>query len=254
MEGKVVFTSAKPNVDNKQLEKDENGYYYITLGALNVYNSAGEYYTAVGARDLFENISSTLMRRIKSGFLKSEVGHPKFVPGMTKNDFFNRNLRIEETNVCAHIRTLELVPTEEDSGIGNGDKVILVKGWVKPSGPKGESLQKALDNPDENVAFSVRSFTKNVYKLGTNIKTIVQLITYDWVTEPGIHYATKNKTLGVESMDGFVMDLSDITVGDEIDECYACSLESEDDKKIVHEIIENTKACENNGSCILNEW
>jgi len=254
MEGKIVFTSAKPNVNNKKLEKDDAGYYYITLGALNVFNSAGEYYITDGVREMFEDKSSTLMRRIKSGFLKSEVGHPKLQPGMNKNQFFNRNLRIEETNVCVHIRDLELVNTDNDSGMGNNTKTILVMGWVKPSGPKGDFLQKALDNPDENVAFSVRSFTKNSYVHGTTIKQIVQLITYDYVTEPGIHYATKNKSLGIESMDTFEMDLSELTNGDDLDECFACSLESDSEKEIVQEIIDNTRKCEKEGNCILEDW
>lgn len=254
MNGKIIFTSAKPNVNNKQLEKDSAGYYYITLGALNVFNSAGQFYTATGVKDMFEDKASTLMRRLKSAFLKSEVGHPKRLPGMSKNEFFNRNLRIEETNVCAHIRDLELVETNDDSGLGDGSTVILVKGWIKPSGPKGDFLQKALDNPDENVAFSVRSFTQNSVVHGTMIKQIVQLVTYDFVTEPGISYATKNKTLGLESMDTFEMDLSEVTDGDDIDECFACSLENEDEKQVVKELLVNVRKCEQEGNCILEDW
>jgi len=40
----VVFTTVKSNGDNRKLEKDDNGYYKVTLGALNVFNSANQYY------------------------------------------------------------------------------------------------------------------------------------------------------------------------------------------------------------------
>jgi len=253
MGDKIIFSSNVTNTDNKQLEKDEKGYYLITVGALNIFNSAGQYYTANEVRNMFEDNNSTLMRRIKSGFLKSEVGHPNLEKGMTKNEFFNRNLRIEETNVCAHIRDLMLVDTNTDSGLGTGDKTVLVKAWLKPSGPKGDFLQKALDNPDENVAFSVRSFTKNSILRGTTIRKIVQLITYDYVTEPGISLATKNKTLGLESENNIVFDMEDIADGVEVNECFECGLEDNNAKEVVKELITNVSKCED-GNCVLSRW
>ena len=256
MANEVIFTSVKYNADNKVLEKDDKGYYLITLGALNVFNSAGEYYTANGVRDMFTDKSSSLMRRLGNGFLKAEVGHPKLQPGMSKTDFFNRNLRIEETNTCAHIRDLILVDTNTPSGIGN-EKIILIKGWVKPAGPKGDFLQKAFDDPDENIAFSVRSFTNNKL-VGTNyIKTIAQLVTFDYVTEPGIEYATKRRTLGVESRDSFTMDICDISNEDStgLNICYECSLESNDEKELVKELIHNVNSNTNsNNKSILDNW
>jgi len=252
MSNNIVFTSVKSNADNRLLEKDDNGYYKVTLGALNMFNSAGEFYTINGVRDMFINKSSSLQRRIKNGFLKSEVGHPNLQPGMSKEQFFNRNLRIEETNTCMHIRDLILVDTNESSGGPDGSNIILVQGWVKPSGPKGDFLQKALDNPDENVAFSVRSFTKNSVVKGVVVKQIVQLITYDYVTEPGISVATKWKKLGIESMDLCDMDLDVISSNEEIDECYGCSLENNDERLIVEEIISNTATTKNNS--IIDSW
>ena len=239
MSDKIIFSSIKSCADNRKPEKDDKGYYLVTLGALNVVNSAGEYYTAKDVADMFVSDSSVLMRRIRNGALRGEVGHPKFIPGMSRTQFFNRNIKIDEENVCVHIRDLILEETNRPSEVPGEGNLILVKGWITPSGPKGDFLAKALENPEENVAFSVRCFTKNSFKNGMVYKKIVQLITYDYVNEPGIADATKFKSLGIESIDGVVMDLDEISNGDDIDECFECNLESAEEKSIVKELISN---------------
>ncbi len=250
----VVFTTIKSNTDNRKLETDGRGYYKITLGALNVFNSANEYYKLDdNVKKLFTEDSSVLIRRIKSGSLKSEVGHPKLIPGMTRNDYFARNLRIEETNICAHIRDIMLEETDIDSGYGNGDKVVLVSGWVAPSGVHGEALKKDLENPDVNVAFSIRSFTKNKMIGGTVVKYIGQVVTWDWVNEPGINHATKWKTIGIESADKFSMSIEELKGDDEdINICLNCSLESNDERELTKDLI-NTLEKDTNKNIIL-DW
>ena len=250
----VVFTTIKSNTDNRKLETDGRGYYKITLGALNVFNSANEYYKLDdNVKKLFTEDSSVLMRRIKSGSLKSEVGHPKLVPGMTRNDYFARNLRIEETNICAHIRDIMLEETDIDSGYGNGDKVVLVTGWVAPSGVHGEALKKDLENPDVNVAFSIRSFTKNKMVGGTVVKYIGQVVTWDWVNEPGINHATKWKTIGIESADKFSMSIEELKGDDEdINICLNCSLESNDERELTKDLIDTLEKDTNKN--IILDW
>ena len=100
----TIFSS---NAKSGILTPDANGYYTIVLGALNTYNSAGEYYTAEGALQLFEN-SSHLMRRIKNGSLYAELGHPKKQTGMTMEAFYQRIITIDEGNCCGHICELSL--------------------------------------------------------------------------------------------------------------------------------------------------
>jgi len=251
MSGKIIISSVKTNVDNRKLEKDENGYYLINVGGFNVFNSAGDYYTAEGVKDLLMKPNGAFQRRLKAGNLRSEVEHPKFVPGMSKHEFFNRNLKIDLNNTCAHIRDVILEPTNDSSGYRN-DKFILCKLWLKPSGVKGDALQKSLDNPDENTCFSIRSFTKDTFINGVNVKKLVQVITWDWVVEPGIATATKFKTLGVESMDEVAIELDDISNGDDISECLECSLESHDEKMLVKELIKNSKS--ESKYDIVNKW
>ena len=254
---KVVFTTIKANTQNADLKKDDKGYYYVTLGALNVFNSANEFYILdKSVEDLFTKDSSVLMRRLKAGYLKGEVGHPKLEQGMTREQFFARNMRIDERNVCVHIRDIILEETDIDSGFGDGSKVVTVSGWVKPSGPHAEALERDLENPDVNVAFSIRSFTNNRLQNGVVVKRIGQVITWDWVTEPGIASANKWTKLGIESRDVVSLDLEDIANSDEnINECFNCSLESNDEREIVKEMITNFRHVDKSkNKTFLKEW
>ena len=268
MSNKIYFTPNRLPLDNKVLEQDDRGYSKLALGAFNVFNSAGAFYTMNGIEDIFKDKSSSLLRRLSRGMLKSETGHPKFEPGMTQDMFFSRVGRIEETKVCAHIRDLELVYTKDDSEFP-GSPMVIVYGWIKPTGPFADALQKALDNPDENIAFSIRSYTKDYTKPnGITYKDILQIHTWDWVTEPGIFGASKWRTLGVESFVEesnavFVFDMDEIANSDgEINECLNCSLESDDERASVKELICNyNKTTVNTAGVqtlskksILDEW
>jgi len=238
---KVIISTIKSKQDNRKLKKDESGYYYVTLGALNAFNSAGEFYDIAGVSDLLTNEKSSINRRLKSGSLKGEVGHPEYEHGTPKAVFYSRNMKILLSNTSHHIRDIELVPTNKNSGMSGKGKYTLIKAWVKPSGPHGDALKAALENPDENVAFSIRCFTMNVDVNGVLVKKITQIITWDWVNEPGMADATKWKELGIESLDICSMDIDDIGDSDGINECFNCSLESNDEKEITRELLSNSK-------------
>lgn len=180
------------------LKPDADGYYEVVLGALDFYNSAGAYYPFQSAKELFEE-SSSFMRRVKSGCLKGEYGHPKFLPGMSKRDFVGRVLNIHEECVSHHIRDVR-IETEKVKD-KNGGKVVAIIGYVKPTGPMGQHLKDALENKHENVCFSIRSLTNDVYdNRGVLIKHIQQIITWDYVNEPGISVANKYQAPGLEGL------------------------------------------------------
>lgn len=189
----IQFTEAKLSETGKKgiLTPDANGYYNHVIGGLNTLNSAKEYYVAEGAKDLFEQ-SSQLMRRIKTGCLKGEMGHPKRSPTMPVRDYMHRVLQIEETNVCVHYSDIYLDPDygRKNPHLKNPNLVAIIAN-LKPSGPRGPALQSSLDNPKENVCFSIRALTRDEFRNGTNYRTLVQVVTWDCVTEPGI--ATANK-------------------------------------------------------------
>lgn len=193
----TIFSS---NAKSGILTPDANGYYTIVLGALNTYNSAGEYYTAEGALQLFEN-SSHLMRRIKNGSLYAELGHPKKQTDMTMEAFYQRIITIDEGNVCGHIAELSLdFSYGKNNPQFNNPDMIAIIGKVKPAGSKATALQLALENPKQNAAFSIRGLTENKYKNGRVERILTNIITWDHVIEPGISVACKAHTPGLEAI------------------------------------------------------
>lgn len=189
----VKFIATKlPSNKIGKLPVDDNGYYTIQIGALNTYNSAGEYYTLKGAKDLFES-SSSFMRRVNNGCLKSETGHPRFLPGMTEEDYIRRMYDIDEKNTCAHIKEVWLNYDSNKSYVG-----ILAK--LKPAGPNGQALAEALENTNQNVCFSIRGVTDNYLERGKVYRVLKSIITWDWVNEPGISSSTKWATPVLEDI------------------------------------------------------
>lgn len=200
----VKFTETVFSSQNKEgtlPPPDSNGYYSVVLGGLNCYNSAGEYYVADGVIDMFRN-SSSFMRRIKSGSLYSEVGHPRKQPGMTNSTYYSRIIDIDDTNICGHISevSLDMEYGRKYPALGNPEMVAII-GKVKPAGPKADTLKLSLENTKQNTAFSVRGLTDNFERNNRVERVLTQIITYDHVIEPGIKAACKAYTPGLETFD-----------------------------------------------------
>jgi hypothetical protein len=179
------------------LPKDENGYRVLPIGALNCFNSAGDYYPALRAKELFER-SGAFMRRVSTGCLKSEEGHPKMLPKQSEEEFIRRVLSIDEKNVCAHISDVWL-DFEAGKQMGCNDGRIIIMGKVKPAGPHGLALEDSFNNPKEEVCFSIRSFTEDTRIAGTKQRTLIEVVTFDRVTEPGISSSRKFMAPALES-------------------------------------------------------
>jgi hypothetical protein len=189
----VKFTATKLAAKGKKgiLTPDENGYYTMIIGGLNAFNSTGLFYTLKGAEDLFKS-SSIFMRRVASGNMKGELGHPKRSPDMSDDDYLSRILTVEETNVCCHFKEIWL---DHEYGKNHPELknpgLVAIMAKVKPSGPKGDALKKSFDNPDENVCFSIRSLTREFWARGIKHREINTIASFDCVTEPGISVANK---------------------------------------------------------------
>lgn len=189
----VKFTgTVLPSLGKKGvLSADSNGYYTFIVGGLNCFNSAGEYYTAKGATQLFEN-SSHLMRRISSGSLFGELGHPKKDPALSTEDFYRRVLTIDEQNICCHFSEVWLdFSYGKNNPQANNSDLVAIMAKVKPSGVHSKALEDSIANTQENVAFSIRGITENKFKNGRVERTLTQIITWDRVVEPGIKMANK---------------------------------------------------------------
>ena len=180
------------------LKKDKDGYYELVVGALNVFNSAGQLYVYEQAKHLFEE-SSQLVRRARRGALRGEYGHPKFVPGMTNEQFAGRVLSIDEAMVCCHHKeiTLDYSGRVKDE---RGQPVLAIISKIMPSGPYGAVLEKQLDNPNENVCFSIRAFTDDFRERGVTKRVLKTIVTWDYVNEPGIAAAEKFKSPALEGL------------------------------------------------------
>lgn len=207
-----------------ELKCSEDGYYTVVLGALDFYNSAGAFYpNGASAQELFK-ASSSFMRRIASGALRGECGHPRMTPGMTMRDFMARCSDILETNVSHHIRRVWVDYTSVKGP--NGQPCIAIMGEIKPSGPMGEALRQSLENPSENVCFSIRSFTRDQMTGGVIHKHLLQIVTWDYVNEPGISVATKWKSPALESMDETSVTVDHLIAAQQLRQATGMSLES----------------------------
>lgn len=188
----IRFTGFKvKNNAGTEIKCDQDGYYEIIVGGLNILNSSGQLYSYDGAKELFEG-SSTLRRRIENGALKGEVGHPVKESGMSSDKFLERWIEIRDRNVCVHFSDIWLDTDRIKDEQGRG--VVAVVAKLKPSGVHGAMLKDALDNSKENVAFSVRGFTEDKKINGITLRVLKTIITYDYVNEPGISIANKFKT------------------------------------------------------------
>lgn len=207
---RFACTSLKGTNKVGTLPVDANGYRTMVVGALNMFNSAGELYVAEEAKDLFLS-SSQLMRRVQRGALRAEWCHPRPLPGQSERSFAARVMDIDLDRACAHHKELWL----DFEGVKdkNGKPVIAIMSKVFPSGPFGPVLEKQLQNPDENVCFSIRAFTDDKMVGGINHRTLRQIVTFDCVNEPGMGVAEKYFSPALESQFDRVMTRSMLEAG-----------------------------------------
>ena len=186
----VTFTCTRLFGTNKvgDLKKNERGYYTMVIGALNMFNSAGMYYRADAAKQFFEE-SSSFMRRVKRGALRGEYGHPRREAGMSMQAYYARLLSIHEDKVCCHFASVNL--DFENYKDDQGRPIVAIIAEVCPNGPLGHVLEKQLANPQENVCFSIRSFTDDKMERGVINRYIKTIVTFDYVNEPGMSVAEK---------------------------------------------------------------
>lgn len=194
----VRFTCTALSGTNKvgNLPVDADGYRTMVIGGLNMFNSAGQWYDYEGAKNLFEE-SSQFMRRVKRGSLRGEVGHPKQEKGQSFDDYVSRVLEIREGNVCVHFKEIWLDFNRMKDA--SGKSVIAIMAKLVPSGPFGSQLEKQLNNKNENVCFSIRSFTRDYYNKGVYVRELKNIVTFDAVNEPGISIANKFDNPSLES-------------------------------------------------------
>lgn len=207
----VKFVSVNTLGYNKvgNLKIGSDGYCKMVIGALNMFNSANMYYDYEASKEIFEQ-SSELMRRVQNKSLRGELGHPRREPGMTELDYRRRLLEIRETNICCHFRSIELDFNNYKDA--NGNTVVAILAEVAPSGPHAHVLERAMKNKDENVCFSIRSFTHDWIEGGVIKRKIVKVSTFDMVNEPGISIANKFESPALEDKNLSVLSHGDLII------------------------------------------
>jgi hypothetical protein len=191
------FTALNGTNKAGTITPDENGYYPVVLGGLDVYNSANQYYPYEPAKELFTG-SSQLMRRVGNGALRGEYGHPKLQAGQSMDSFAQRILTIYEECVSHHISEVTLdFDNYKDQ---QGRKIIAILGKVKPMGPMGAALKESFENRNENVCFSIRAFTRDESYGRTTNRILRNIVTWDYVNEPGISIANKFQSPALEEI------------------------------------------------------
>lgn len=188
----VSFVSTALMGTNKvgSLKPNKDGYYSAVMGGFETSNVHGDFYSfEKQTQDLFED-SSQLQRQIKAGNLFGEYGHPARKPGESINDFIRRCLIVSEDRQAFHIRALTL--NFKDVKDAKDKPIVAVIGEIKPLGPYGGYLRDILDTPSANCCFSVRAqTTDSVMANGRERRSTKQIITYDYVIDPGVITSTK---------------------------------------------------------------
>lgn len=189
MKGAVEVSCQVLNGTNKTglLKPNERGYWPMIVGALNMVNNKGEYYSLDYGRKFFDE-ASDLVRMAEKGVLKGEEGHPK--QDMLSDDkYVERLLRVEEQFVvCKHHSVRLDFDNFKDA---QGKPFVGIMSEVGPSGFYGPALEKSLKDPNEEVCFSIRCFSMPHRQGGRIVREMRHAVTFDRVTEPGIKYATK---------------------------------------------------------------
>ncbi len=196
----VKFTLTRLAGTNKvgDLKKNERGYYPMVIGALDMFNSAGMYYRADAAKQFFED-SNAFMRRVQRGALRGEYGHPRREAGMSMPAYYQRLLQIHEDKVCVHFASVWL--DYDNFKDDQGRPIVAILAEVNPSGPLGHVLEKQLQNPAENVCFSIRSFTDDRMVNNVINRFIKTIVTFDYVNEPGMSVAEKYNSPALEGLE-----------------------------------------------------
>lgn len=252
----ATYTAVKQptNEELQKIQPDSTGYWPVVLGGFNLANEHGEFYEFTNkVKSLFED-DSIMLRRLKKGLCCAEYGHPK-LEGLNDKQKVARVAFIDGDRICNHIRKVTLESTVDEFK----KPIVLVKGEIRPDGPFGNVVADQLNNPCRNVAYSGRYF--NDFKMvgGKLIRTVTDVVNYDWVVEGGVGIATQFQAISLEEfveiykfkftpsvLDGAIKELESHN-----------SLAMEDNSttlKMVRTSLGWEKVAINNPRSFLNQW
>jgi len=265
-EGKklVTISGNRPlTTETKAFKPDKDGYYEITVGNGNKFSLDGSYFKAEGAINILKDKNSSINKLLSSGYLKGELGHPK--KGLNESDkaFNHRNTIIREDNVSHFIKEVSAIETNVNENFGGFGNIVDFVVKLKPAGPHGPALKEALEDPDQNVAFSVRAFSVRSYIGNTIVYDNVAIITWDWVGNPGMAVANKWDTIRTNQDGDTVMafmepsldydiNIYDVMDGKSVEECFSCTSLSDSSRTVLKEAFGKVNNMGNDHTALFN--
>lgn len=206
---KVYFSvEVLESYDNRHMgvpKPDEYGYYTLPIGALNARSRNQCYYDTKSILDQINTPSSPFNMMITQGHLYGEYGHP------AQDAAIERIEHIDEKLKSHHIRKVFCGDEQQDGS-------IFIYGLIKPCGPYGNILEESIRNKWENTAFSLRSLMKYTWDNArkAQYRTIVRLVTFDYVNAPGFLQASKRYAPGIGTEGMLVSELAkrELTIED----------------------------------------
>lgn len=196
----ITFSCQKLQGVNKAgiLKPDSDGYYTVVGGGFNITNESNNYYPFNKYLENCFKRSSAFMRRITRGHLRGEFNHPAPWAGMTEAAWFARLREIKLERAAMHISDVTLDFNNYKSHLGETMVACILK--IRPvKNEFGEQLLDSLNNPKEDTCFSVRTLTLDTPNGLNWRKDVYEMVTWDYVPEPGVRNATKYHSPGLES-------------------------------------------------------
>ena len=254
----IVISAKAPTSGRETFVKDSDGYYTVNLGGINVFNTRKEFYRHQNPDQLFSDPqggNNLFYKRLTSGYLIGEANHPSYTKGMSNLDWYSRNIKLAIENAAFHIKEIILNPISGVAPIPDSGRPVRVLGKIKPSGKHGAGLESMLQNPNQNVAFSVRCITDNKVINGYVVKDVISIITYDWVDAPGIPECNKWSTIAREDNDLTLIKLDDLLNNKEFVKEAELALENDDEKQFHRDLVKKIKTItRHNNKSFLDRW
>lgn len=199
----ITFSCQKLLGTNKAgiLKPDADGYWTVLGGGFNITTETNDYYPFTKYLEGCFKSSSAFMRRVTRGHLRGELSHPvRTAEYNTDNKWFARLRKIDFDRSCMHIGSVTLDFSNYRSHMNEAMIACILK--IRPmKNQYGEQLLDSLNNPKEDTCFSVRTLTLDIPNGLSWIKQVYEMITWDYVPEPGVRNATKYHSPGLESLE-----------------------------------------------------
>lgn len=202
MSGNMVFQAALLRAGKQGIIRpDPAGYYTQCIGGLDIENAGGIIYASDKAKRLFEQ-SSSLQRRIANRALRGEMGHPRRTAEFLSEQAWMARLNdILESNTGVYWSEIGLdFSYGKDNPYLNRPNMIGIMARYRPGGVGAPVLERDLADPEANVCFSLRAFSTPRTQFGKRFYDIQNIVTWDYVTEPGIAQAAKTMSATMESL------------------------------------------------------